>query len=760
MDQSLKRTASHLKGETRYIDDLDKPNNVLYGFIYRSNFAYGKIEKIDIEEAKRVKDVFAILSYKDIPGKNFMGAVFDDEPILAEEHVEFIGQAILLIAAKSKSAAFEAITKIKVDIKELEPVLDVEESYTKGNFPFDPLHIVSGDVEEGFAKSDFVIEGVLNTGCQEHFYLETQAAMSVPKPDGTILVKTSSQNPSENQLIISHALKLESSKIEVVTDIIGGGFGGKETQSNWCAVWTSLLANHCAVPVIMVMDRREDMLITGKRHPVKTTYKAGFNKNGRLNAYSAKFLFDIGFSADLSRSIIERSLLHLDNSYYIPSVKCDLYPCRTNKPSNTAFRGFGAPQSIAAIEYVMEEISRVTGIDAAVVRNRNFYGKSVRNTAPYGQKIKDNIIGDLYKELLKTSDYKQRVKSLKEFNKSSKWKKRGISMVPVKFGISFTTSFLNQGAALVNMYKDGSLVVHQGGVEMGQGLYDKMMNVVSREFGITKESVRICSTNISVIPNTSATAASTGSDINGHAIKLAIDRLKNRLNDFISLNYSWGKEDIVWENSFIFSKKNPEIRYPISEIIKNAYLAQVSLSEQAYYKTPGIHFDRVIARGNPFYYYVFGLSVSEVEVDMLTGAHKIIRTDILHDVGESLDKLIDKGQIEGAFVQCSGWATMEELVYNSKGALLTASPDSYKIPGIADIPQDFRVNLYEKNPFNAGILKSRAVGEPPFIYGLSVWLAIKNALIYFNKKSCRLDLPATKEKILKCAYSYVESDKN
>ena len=555
MDQSLKRTASHLKGETRYIDDLDKPNNVLYGFIYRSNFAYGKIEKIDIEEAKRVKDVFAILSYKDIPGKNFMGAVFDDEPILAEEHVEFIGQAILLIAAKSKSAAFEAITKIKVDIKELEPVLDVEESYTKGNFPFDPLHIVSGDVEEGFAKSDFVIEGVLNTGCQEHFYLETQAAMSVPKPDGTILVKTSSQNPSENQLIISHALKLESSKIEVVTDIIGGGFGGKETQSNWCAVWTSLLANHCAVPVIMVMDRREDMLITGKRHPVKTTYKAGFNKNGRLNAYSAKFLFDIGFSADLSRSIIERSLLHLDNSYYIPSVKCDLYPCRTNKPSNTAFRGFGAPQSIAAIEYVMEEISRVTGIDAAVVRNRNFYGKSVRNTAPYGQKIKDNIIGDLYKELLKTSDYKQRVKSLKEFNKSSKWKKRGISMVPVKFGISFTTSFLNQGAALVNMYKDGSLVVHQGGVEMGQGLYDKMMNVVSREFGITKESVRICSTNISVIPNTSATAASTGSDINGHAIKLAIDRLKNRLNDFISLNYSWGKEDIVWENSFIFSKK-------------------------------------------------------------------------------------------------------------------------------------------------------------------------------------------------------------
>jgi len=755
MDQTLKRTTAHLTGETQYIDDLDKPKNLLHGYIFKSPVAYGKIESIYIEEALKVKGVCAILSYKDIPGKNDMGAVFEDEPVLAKEFVEFIGQAILLVAAKNKAAAFEAISKIKVEIKELEPTLDIERSFENKNFPFNPLHIENGDVEEGFRKSDFVIEGKLNIGGQEHFYMETQGAMSIPKSDGTILVKTSSQNPSENQYIISHVLRMEASKIEVVTDVIGGGFGGKETQSNWCAVWSSLLAFHCNKPVIMVLDRREDMLITGKRHPANVEYKVGFNKNGRLNSYSSKFLFDIGFSADLSRSIIERSLLHLDNAYFIPAIKSDLYPCKTNKASNTAFRGFGAPQAIAVMEYIMEEISKVTRIDSAIVRKRNFYRKSINNTTPYGQKVKDNILDNLYDRIVFSSEYNDRVKSIKDFNRNSVWRKRGIAMVPVKFGISFTTTFLNQAAALVNMYKDGSVTIHQGGVEMGQGLYDKMLNVASHEFGIPKDSVRICSTNTSIIPNTSATAASTGSDLNGHAIKLAIDRLKTRMNDFAAVNLFSGDKDIVWENSFIYCKKNPNDKHLLSELLNKAYLSRISLSEQAYYKTPGLYFHRENARGNPFYYYVFGISVSEVELDLLTGTHTLLRTDILHDAGESLDSLIDTGQIEGAFVQSLGWVTMEELVYNQKGLLLTASPDSYKIPGIADIPKDFRVSLYTDNPFKGGIMRSRAVGEPPFIYGLSVWLAIKNALTYFNATPFQLDLPATKEKILKCAFEQI-----
>ncbi len=753
------RITSHFTGETRYVDDLDRPSNLLHGFIFKSPLAYGKIEKIDTAEAEKVKDVFAILSFKDIPGKNSMGAVFDDEPILAYDYVECIGQAILLVAAKNKKAALDAMSRVKVLINEMEPVLDVERSFELKNFPFDPLHIESADVEEGFGKSDYVAEGELNIGGQEHFYMETQAAMAIPKAGGIIEVKASTQNPSENQYIISKALNIEISKVQVETGVIGGGFGGKETQSNWCAVWSSLLAYHCKRPVLMVLDRVEDMLVTGKRHAVKVSYKIGFNKNGILNAYSSRFLFDVGFSADLSRSIIERCLLHLDNSYYIPAVRSDLYPCKTNKPSNTAFRGFGAPQGIAVIENAMDEISRVTGIDSAVVRRRNFYRKRVRNTTPYGQIVKDNVLGEIYDDLMLSSDYRQRVKSVKEFNRSSEFVKRGISIVPVKFGISFTSSYLNQGAAIVNFYKDGSLTIHHGGVEMGQGLYDKMADVVSREFGIPVQSVRICDANTAVIPNTSATAASTGSDINGHAIKLAADRLKRRLNEFASSYFGLAADGIVWKDSCIYDRYNSERKYPVSELLEKAYLSRISLSEQAYYKTPGVWFDRLKGRGNPFYYYVMGLSATEVEVDMLTGAHTILRTDILHDTGDSIDPVIDRGQTEGAFVQCSGWVTMEELVYNGKGLLLTSSPDSYKIPGIADIPKDFRASLYERNPFEGGILRSRAVGEPPFIYGLSVWLAIKNALSYFNAGALSLDLPATKEKIIKCAYGYVDGNK-
>ena len=757
MEGSNKRLSAHFEGKTRFLDDLDRPDNMLYGYIYGSPVAHGVIKSIDYSDALGCEGIYAIISHKDIPGKNSMGAVFEDEPVLAKDIVEFFGEAILLIAAKNRECAKRAIDRIKIEIEELHPVLDTGESLKLKNFPFPPLHIESGDIDKGFAESDHIIEGELKIGGQEHFYLETHAAVAIPNADGTLHVISSTQNPTENQLIIAEALNMDSSKIEVSVNAIGGGFGGKETQSNWCAVWSSLLAVKCAKPVKMVFDRREDMLITGKRHSADVKYRVGFTKDGVFKAYSSRFLFDTGFSADLSRAIMERCMLHLDNCYYIPALVSDLYPCKTNRPSNTAFRGFGAPQGIAVIEYIMDEISTVTGVDALIVRRRNFYRKKIRNITPYGQLFKDNILETLYRDILKDSDYKNRKSEIAKFNRGSRYVKRGISVVPVKFGISFTTSFLNQGAALVNLYKDGSITIHQGGVEMGQGLYDKMVSVASSEFGVKRESVRIYPVNTMIIPNTSATAASTGSDINGHAIKLAIERLKKRLNEFASRIYGIDKESVVWENSELYSSQHPEKRYPLREFVKKAYFARISLSEQAYYSTPGIFFDRELSKGNPFFYYVTGICATEVEVDMLTGAHKILRTDILHDAGESLDWEIDRGQIEGAYVQGAGWVTMEELVYNSKGMLITASPDSYKIPGIADIPEDFRVKAFKGNAFRDGILGSRAIGEPPFIYGLSVWLAIREAVKNYRGGAFRFDLPATKERIVKSAYRYDEN---
>lgn len=754
MEGANKRLSAHFEGKTRFLDDLERPDNMLYGYIYGSPVAHGKIKSIDFSEALGCEGIYAIISHKDIPGKNSMGAVFEDEPVLAKDIVEFYGEAILLIAAKSRECAKRAMERIKIVIEELHPVLECEESFKLKNFPFAPLHIESGDIEKGFSQSDHIIEGELNIGGQEHFYLETHAALAKPNADGTLHVISSTQNPTENQLIIAEALKMDSSKIEVSVNAIGGGFGGKETQSNWCAVWSALLAVKCSKPVKMVLDRREDMLITGKRHSAHVKYRVGFTKNGLIKAYSSTFLFDTGFSADLSRAIMERCMLHLDNCYYIPALKSDLYPCKTNRPSNTAFRGFGAPQGIAVIEHIMDEIANVADIDALLVRRRNFYRKSTRNRTPYGQLFRDNIFEKLYRDHLNSSDYFNRKREIRKFNKDNRYLKRALSAVPVKFGISFTTSFLNQGAALVNLYKDGSLTIHQGGVEMGQGLYDKMVSVASSEFGIKREAVRIYPVNTMIIPNTSATAASTGSDINGHAIKLAIERLKKRLNEFASKVYGFDKESVVWDNSELFEKGNPAKRYPLEEFVRKAYLARISLSEQAFYSTPGIFFDRELSRGTPFFYYVTGICSTEVEVDMLTGAHKILRADILHDAGESLDWEIDRGQIEGAYIQSAGWVTMEELVYNPKGVLITASPDSYKIPGIADIPEDFRVTAFKGNPFREGILGSRAIGEPPFIYGLSVWLAIKDALKSYSGGGFRFDLPATKERIVKCAYRY------
>ncbi|MCK9624996.1 MAG: xanthine dehydrogenase molybdopterin binding subunit [Bacteroidales bacterium] len=750
MNQADIRIHNHLTGETRYIDDISIPADSLVGCIVHTPYAHADILSIDVSKALKVDGVAAIISAKDIPGINDMGAVLHDEPILADNLCSYFGQAVVLIAAKNKETAEKAKNLIDIKYHELDPLLDVEKSFEIGNFPFDPFHLKKGNIDSGYAKSKHIIEGRLEIGGQEHYYLETQSAIAFSGDDGSILVKGSTQNPSEAQVLIAKSLNIDSAKVEVETGRIGGGFGGKETQGNWCAIWASLLTYHTGKCVKIVLSREEDMVMTGKRHPVLLTYKAGFDEKGIITAYKARFLFNIGFSADLSRSIMERCLLHCENAYYIPALEIDIYPCRTNTASNCAFRGFGAPQGILGIENVMEKIASVIGKDSLYIRKINFYGIRKRNITPYGQKVTDNALADISKKLSITSEYKERVKEIKQFNKKHKWIKRGISAVPVKFGISFTTSHLNQGAALVNLYKDGSVIIHQGGIEMGQGLYDKIMLVASNALGIDQEKIYIHTTNTSIIPNTSPTAASTGSDINGQAVAIAIEKLKKRLNRFAATIFEAPPTyAYIWHDGLISCKESGQT-ISLKELINKAYLNRINLSEKAFYRTPGLFFDKISCQGEPFYYFVYGLSVTEVELDILTGTHTILRSDILHDTGISINQAIDKGQIEGAYIQACGWCSIEELIWNNKGKPISSNPDYYKIPGIADIPKKFNVSLYQNNPFRMGIQNSRAVGEPPFIYGISLLLSIRNAISdATGTKNFDLNLPATKENILK-----------
>lgn len=729
MNQADRRIHDHIVGKTEYIDDVAMSGNFAYGYLLYSPHAHAKILSIDTSDAKKLKGVFAVLTHEDIPGINNMGSVLQDEPVLSDGTCQCVGQAIALIAATDRATAEKAKSLIKIKYKVLRPILDVQESFHKGNYPFNPYHLVKGDIKKSFRKSDHIVEGEMEIGGQEHFYLETQGAVSYLLAYQSYKIIASSQNPSEIQLHISRCLGIDCSQVEVVTSHLGGGFGGKETQGAWCAIWAALLSYHTGKNIKFILSRDEDMVITGKRHPVKVKYKVGFSDQGKILAYKARFLFNMGYCADLTQSIMERCLLHSENAYYIPSMEVEIYPCRTNTPSNCAFRGFGAPQGVVVIENIMDIIAHTLHRDPLIVRRDNFYGIRRRNITPYGKKVSDNSLPDIYKKLVKSSDYKERVREVKRFNSKNKFKKRGIAGVPVKFGISFTTSFLNQGSALVNLYRDGSMIIHQGGVEMGQGLYDKMMLTASRMMNIPEEKIRIYNTDTSVIPNTSATAASTGSDINGQAVIKAIRSLKKRIDTF--------------------AKTLPPDT-PFEEVLKKAYMAQINLGEKAYYKTPGVYFNKTSCKGNPFLYYVFGLGISEVEVDLLTGDTAIIRTDILNDTGISLDKSIDKGQIEGAFIQCVGWLTMEELISDPQGHPLTCNPDLYKIPGIADVPKVFNVGLYEDNKFNNGVLGSRAIGEPPFLYGISVVSAINNAIYSATHTiSTDIKLPATKESIFK-----------
>ena len=747
----------HVTGEAKYIDDLPAPENLLTGRVVYSPHAHARVLSIDLSKARNAPGVAAILSFNNIPGHNQMGPVVKDEPCLAEDEVTFIGQAMFLIAGESDAQCRAAERLIKVTYESLEPILSIEDAIAKNNLLGPARSMNRGDADIALRNSAHRIEGELRTGAAEHWYLESQAALSVPGEGAEITVYSSTQNPTETQAVVAEVLGVKKKDVVVEVRRMGGAFGGKETQANHTACWSALLCRATGRPVKIRLFRDDDMIMTGKRHRFLIRYKAGFDGDGRIQAVKLELNSDAGAATDLSFAIMERAMLHVDNAYYVPNMSVLARVWKTNLPSNTAFRGFGAPQGMAVIETIVDRIARYLRKDSLDIRKKNFYGLNDSNVTHYGEVVENNHLHTMYDQLVSSSEYWNRRKLADEFNKHHEFYKKGLACTPVKFGISFTTTHLNQAGALVNIYSDGTVLVNHGGTEMGQGLHTKIRQIAAAELGVSVDRVRVNATNTSKVPNTSATAASSGTDLNGMAVKNAIETLKDRIATAVVSIFNEkdasvisDKDDINFENDLIFDTRHPDRKLGFAEAMPQMVLRQVSLSATGYYRTPGIKWDKMKGWGKPFHYFAFGMAVSEVLVDVLTGAFKFLRADILHDVGDSINPGIDIGQVEGGFVQGVGWVTTEEIKWDAKGNLLTHSPDTYKIPTAQDIPQDFRVALLQSVPNPNVIRKSKAVAEPPLMLSLSAWLAIKDAISATANHDVEpeFSLPATNEVIL------------
>ena len=741
-----------------FVSDIAVNESLLQGRVVYSPHAHALIKSFNLEKARSVEGVHAVLSYQDIPGKNQVGPVIEDEPCLAEDEVLFRGQALFLIAAVTEEKAREAEKLIEIEYELLEPVLDIQTSVAKNNLLTEPRKIETGDVVKAFRSSDNLLEGIFESGAQEHFYLETQSCLCIPGEGEEMNVYSSTQHPSETQAIVAGVLGITNNLINVEVKRLGGAFGGKETQANHYAAWAALLANAASKPVLIHLSRDDDQIMTGKRHPFVSNYKVGFDDYGKINVLDVELNANVGYSTDLSLAIMSRAMFHVDNSYFIPNLKVVGKLWKTNLPSNTAFRGFGAPQGIAVVENIIDRIARYLKKDPLEIRHLNFYGEENNNITHYGEIVERNRLPLIFEKIVRSADYLNRRKEVDLFNKLNEFYKKGLALTPVKFGVSFTTAFLNQAGALVNIYKDGTVIVNHGGIEMGQGLQIKIRRIAAMELGIDEKNIRIAATDTSKIPNTSATAASSGSDLNGMAVRNAVYKLKSRLAEIAAEHFNGQKlksptlaSDIVFENDIVYDIKKRKRTISFSDLVPIAYKNRISLSATGFYRTPDIHFDAKIGKGRPFHYFAFGMAVSEIVLDILTGSHTIVRTDIVHDAGDSIDERVDRGQIEGGFIQGVGWCTTEDIKWDDKGHLLNHLPDTYKIPGVRDIPKDFRVEMLKNVPNPNVIRKSKAVGEPPFMHGLSVWLAIKDAIsaVGDHKYEPEIRIPVTNEVILK-----------
>ena len=768
----------HVTGKAVYVDDMPELPNQLHIAVGGSQHAHAKIKSIDLTSVRETLGVVDVITVHDVPGHVDIGPVFSGDPVLVEELCEYIGQPIFAVAADTMEIAKAAVAKAEIEYDVLEPTLTVEKAL-EDKFFVRPTHQhIRGDSAKALADAPNRIQGQQHVNGQEHFYLEGQVCSVLPTEDGGMKVYSSTQHPTEVQKLVAEVLDVSINKVQVEIRRMGGGFGGKETQAAPLACIAAIVANKTGRPVKYRMSRHDDMVMTGKRHPFFNTYDVAFDEQGIMMGSEIMVAGNCGNSPDLSDAIVDRAMFHSDNAYYLNNATVTGHRCKTHTTSNTAYRGFGGPQGVILAELMMDDIARHLGEDPLTIRKRNLYGikhdhirtadgeVDERNQTHYGQTVEHNVLPELIEELEKTSDYWQRREEIKEFNANSPFLKKGLSLTPVKFGISFTVQFLNQAGALVHVYTDGSIHLNHGGTEMGQGLFLKVAQVVAEEFQVDLDTIQVSATNTEKVPNTSPTAASSGTDLNGMAARDACLRIKAGMVKFAAEHYG-SEDDQAQEDNVRFDNNNvvitkdsgEEVTVPFADFVQQAYMGRVPLSSTGFYKTPKIHYDRNTGKGRPFYYYANGASVSEVLVDTLTGESRLVRTDILHDVGRSLNPIIDKGQIEGAFIQGMGWLTTEELKWNDQGRLVSNGPATYKVPAVGDAPFEFNVNLLEDRPNGEEtIYRSKAVGEPPFMLGISVWSAIRDAVASLADYNygAPMDTPATPE----CVLRSVQDTKN
>lgn len=740
--------AKHVSGRATYIDDIAEREGTLHVQTGLSQEAHANIVGLDLEAVKNAPGVVAVLVADDVPGINDASPVAGDDPIFADGVVHYIGQPIFAVVAQSYGEARAAVRLAEVEYEKLPPVLSIAAAVETESFVLPTRVMERGDAAATIAKAPRQLEGKIEIGGQDHFYLEGQIAYAVPGEDEDMLIYSSTQHPSEVQHNAARALGVAEHAVTVEIRRMGGGFGGKESHPALIASTAAVAARHVGRPVKYRLDRDDDMMMTGKRHDFSIGYRVGFDETGRIAGIEFEQAGRCGYSADLSSSICDRAMFHADNAYYLDAVHIRSYRARTNTQSNTAFRGFGGPQGMVGIERVIDAIAFDLGLDPLDVRRANLYGEAGRDETHYGMKVEDNILPDMLDELEASSDYRQRRAAIRAENAGNKWIKKGIALTPVKFGISFTATHLNQAGALVHVYKDGSVQLNHGGTEMGQGLYVKVAQVVAETFQIDIDRIKITATTTGKVPNTSATAASSGSDINGMAARAAALKIRDRLAAFAAETYG------VPFGEVSFSGGNVHVGKKIisfDKLVAAAYMARIHLSSAGFYKTPKVHYDPKTYQGRPFYYFAYGVAVSEVVIDTLTGENRVARVDILHDCGASLNPAIDLGQIEGGFIQGMGWLTTEELWWDDEGRLRTHAPSTYKIPAISDRPDDFRMNIYAKGRnVEETIYRSKAVGEPPLMLAISVLNALTDAVAAATdyKVFPNLDAPATPERIL------------
>ena len=754
----------HVTGRAVYTDEQHEPRGLASLYPVQAPHAHAKLLALDAAAARAMPGVLAVLTAADIPGENDTGPIHHDEPMIAADTIAYWGQPVAWVVAIDEAYAKAAAAQVEARYEPLPACLSIDEAIARGQFFGPPAIVARGDAPQALAQSTHRVQGEVRTGGQDHFYLETQASWVHIDSEGLVQVTASTQHPTETQVVVARVLGIPAHRVVCRCLRMGGGFGGKETQANAYAAVAALAALRTGRPVRIKLPRQLDMQLTGKRHPFLARYDAGFDDEGVLQALAVELYADGGWSTDLSPPVLMRAMVHVDNAYYLPHARISGTICRTNLASNTAFRGFGGPQGMLVGEEILDRIARHRGLAPELVRERNFYRAGAtpdRNTTPYGQPVVDNPLDALWRELKRDSDFDARRAAIAAFNAASPHRKRGLAITPVKFGISFNKTEYNQAGALVHLYADGSVQLHHGGTEMGQGLHTKILGVAARVLGVSRARIQLMVTSTDKVPNTSATAASSGSDLNGQAVKAACETLLARLAPVAAQLLGGEAGEVRFADDAVYLESKPARRLDFAAVTAAAYRERVSLSATGFYRTPGIHWDPKAGQGHPFYYFAYGAAVSEVEVCGDTGVHALRRVDLLHDVGDSLNEGIDRGQIEGGFVQGLGWLTCEELRWSEAGKLLTDAPSTYKIPTIGEVPADFRVKLYRRteSPSTDVIFGSKGVGEPPLMLALSVREALRDAIAAFAPTPATavpLASPATPEAIY-AAITHVRS---